>query len=123
MMNVAIIGASSDRSKFGNKAVRAYAAAGHKVFPVSLKEKEIEGMRCYADIRDIPDRIDRVSVYTPPSVTYKLLDGIAEKKVREVYLNPGAEDEATVRKAEGLGLNIALLCSILAIGQDPTDFT
>lgn len=44
-MNVAIIGASSDRSKFGNKAVRAYAAAGHKVFPVSLKEKEIEGMR------------------------------------------------------------------------------
>lgn len=122
-MNVAIIGASADRSKFGNKAVRAYMAAGHAVYPVSLKEKEIEGLPCFADIRDIPVEIHRVSVYTPPSVTYKLLDGIAEKKVREVYLNPGVEDDAVVQKAEALGLNIALLCSILAIGQAPSDFS
>lgn len=121
-MNVAIVGASKDRSKFGNKAVRAYMAAGHTVFPVSLNEEEIEGLKCCKDVREIPGTIDRVSLYTSPSVTFRVLDGIAEKRVREVYFNPGSESETAIHKAESLGLNIVLACSILAIRQNPDDF-
>lgn len=121
-MNVAIIGASRDRSKFGNKAVRAYVSAGHTVFPVNAKEKEVEGLPCYTDITGIAERIDRVSVYTSPQVTLGLLEGIAGKKVREVFLNPGSENDAVIKKAEKLELNIVLACSILAIRRHPADF-
>ncbi len=121
-MNIAIIGASKKRAKFGNKAVRAYMAAGHMVFPVNQNESEIEGLKCFANIKDIPDRIDRVSMYTNPVITLELLGGIAEKRIRELYLNPGSESDAVIRKAESLGLNIFLVCSILAIKQNPNDF-
>lgn len=50
MDSIAIIGASSDRSKFGNKAVRAYKRKGFKVFPINPKESKIEGLKCYRSV-------------------------------------------------------------------------
>ncbi|MGH9257995.1 MAG: CoA-binding protein, partial [Vicinamibacterales bacterium] len=49
---VAIVGASSDRRKFGNKALRAFQAAGYRVVPVNPNERQVEGMRAYASVLD-----------------------------------------------------------------------
>ena len=117
--SVAVIGASSNRAKYGNKAVRAYSARGFKVYPVNPKEETIEGLRAYRSILDIQAEIDRATLYVPPKVGVHVIAEIARKGVKEVYINPGAESDELVDKAHKLGLNPILACSVLAIGMDP----
>ncbi|MCX5770460.1 MAG: CoA-binding protein [Candidatus Hydrogenedentes bacterium] len=119
---VAILGASASRRKFGNKAVRAYREAGWTVYPVNPHATEIEGIKAYQTLADIPDRIDRVSVYLPPELSEALLDEIAEVQPQDVYFNPGAGTPGLVREARARGITAHLACSIVAIGQRPDSF-
>lgn len=120
MKTVAIIGASNDRSKFGNKAVRAFLQQGYEVFPVNPKEATIEGLPAFEGIADVPVRPNRVSVYLPPSVLLKVLPAIAAKGCDELWLNPGTESDAVLAEAERLGLNVIQACSIVGVGISPT---
>ena len=119
---VAVIGASSDRAKHGNRAVRAYLARGYTVFPVNPREATIEGLPAYASIREIPGPVDRVTVYVPPAALLAILPEIAEKAPVEVYFNPGSERDDVVEKARALGLDPILACSITEIGFSPRQF-
>jgi predicted CoA-binding protein len=119
MKTVAIIGASSDQAKFGNKAVRAFLQQGYTVYPVNPKETEIEGQPVFKSIRDLPVRPQRVSVYLPPPVLLKVLPDIAARGCDELWLNPGTESDEVVATAEQLGLNVIQACSIVAIGVSP----
>src|ERR1041385_6873326 len=105
MKTVAIIGASNNRAKFGNKAVRALVRQGYTVFPVNPKEREIEGLTAYPGIRDLPVRPQMVSIYLPPPVLLKILPDIAARGCDELWLNPGTESEPVLAEAERLGLN------------------
>ena len=116
MKTVAIIGASSNRDKFGNKAVRAFQEKGYAVFPVNPKAAKIEGLPAYQSITDVPIRPVMVSVYVPPPVLLKLLPDIAAKSCDELWLNPGSESDEVLAEAERLGLNVIQACSILGVG-------
>jgi len=117
---VAVIGASNDRSKYGNKAVRAFLAQGWDVYPVNPSLDEVEGLRAYASLEAIPvQRLDRVSLYVPPRVGLEVIKDVARKPVGEVWLNPGSESPELVARAEELGLNVIMACSILDIGENP----
>lgn len=116
---MAIIGASSDRSKFGNKAVRAFLQQGYTVYPVNPKETKIEGLTCYASIGAVPVRPFKVSVYLPPAVLLKVLPDIAAKGCDELWLNPGTESDEVLAAAGKLGLNVVQACSIVAVGMSP----
>jgi len=119
MKSVAVLGASADRRKFGNKAVRAFSQQGWIVYPVNPKEMEIEGLRCYAGIPDVPVRPHMISVYLPPAVLLKVLPEIAAKGCDELWLNPGTESEAVLSEADRLGLHVVQACSILGVGLSP----
>ena len=119
MKTVAIIGASSHRSKFGNKALRAFEHKGYRVFAINPNEREVEGHRTFASVLDVPDQIDMATVYVPGDVGVRVMDDLAKKGIKEVWLNPGADDEAVVARARTLGLNIVQACSIIAIGESP----
>ncbi len=119
---VAVIGASKDRHKFGNKALRAFASQGHTVYAINPNEVEVEGHRTYATVLDVPGPIDMATVYVPPEIGVMLLDDLAKKRVGEVWLNPGAEDEAVLARASELGLRTIQACSILGIGESPGDY-
>lgn len=121
MPTVAIIGASTDRSKFGNKAVRAFLRRGYTVFPVNPKETEIEGLPVFKSIAEIPERPNWVSVYLPPPVLLKVLPAIAAKGCDELWLNPGTESDEVLLAAEKLGLNVIQACSIVGIGESPEE--
>ncbi len=122
MKTVAIIGASADRSKFGNKAVRAYKERGYRVFPVNPNATEVEGLLAYPNVSAVPVRPERISVYVPPGVVLKLLPEIAAKGCDELWLNPGAESPEVLAEAERLGLNVIQACSIVGIGLSPGQF-
>jgi len=119
MKSVAVIGASADRSKFGNKAVRAYAQQGFAVWPVNPKEPVVEGLPAFASIADVPGRPNLVSVYLPPPVVLKVLPAIAAKGCDELWLNPGTESPEVLAEAERLGLNVVQACSIVGVGVSP----
>jgi uncharacterized protein len=116
---VAVIGASSDRSKFGNKALRAFERQGYTVIPINPNEAEIEGHKTYATVLDVPGAIDMATVYVPPDTGVTIMDQLAQKGVAEVWLNPGADSVEVVARARALGLNTIQSCSIIAIGESP----
>lgn len=116
---VAIIGASNNRAKFGNKAVRAFLQRGYEVFPVNPREERIEGLPVFKSIAEVPGRLEKISVYLPPAVVLKVLPAIAAKGCDELWLNPGAESDAVVAEAERLGLNVIQACSIVGVGVSP----
>lgn len=122
MKTVAIIGASSNRNKFGNKAVRAFVRQGYTVYPVNPNEPEVEGLSTYKSIKDIPVRPHMVSIYVPPPVLVKLLPDIAAKGCDELWLNPGTESDAVLAEVERLGLNAIQACSIVAVGESPAAY-
>lgn len=116
---VAVIGASGNPEKFSHKAVLAHLAKGYQVYPVHPKEKEIAGLKVYASIEDVPGPLDLITVYIPPAACLQIIDKIASKKPRELYLNPGAESPELVEKARILGLSPILACSLTAVSMEP----
>ena len=119
---VAVIGASSDRRKFGNKALRAFAQQGYIVYPINPHEREIEGHPAFASVLDVPGPIDMATVYVRPEVGVRVMDDLAAKQVGEIWLNPGADGPQVVARAGELGLKTIQACSIIAIGETPRSF-
>ncbi len=121
--SVAVVGASGDPAKYGNKAVRAYRDAGWTVFPVNPKLDQVEGLESFPDLDAIPvAELDRVSFYIPPSVGLAMLDQVARKRVGELWLNPGADSPEVVTRATELGLPVIQACAILGVGRRPSDY-
>jgi predicted CoA-binding protein len=116
---VAVIGASKDRSKYGNRAVRAYVRQGWTVYPVNPNEPLVEGISTFAKIEDIPGAVERAALYVPPEVGISLLAGIKAKGVHELFVNPGAESDELLAEAERLGLDTIQACAIVDIGERP----
>ena len=121
MKSVAVLGASADRRKFGNKAVRAYLQQGYRVYPVNPTQSEIEGLKCYSSLDQLPERPHLVSVYVQPEVLLRLLPEIAAKGCDELWFNPGTESDVALALAERLHLNVIQACSILGAGVSPAE--
>ena len=100
---MAVVGASNDRRKFGNKAFRAFQAQGFTVVPINPREATVEGAPTYASVTDYPGPIDMATVYVPPDVGLSLLDGFEAKGIGEIWINPGAESDELMDAAEGKG--------------------
>jgi hypothetical protein len=116
---VAVIGASSNPRKFGNRAVRAFRRQGYTVIPINPNESQVEGLKTYASVLDVPEAIDMATFYIPPDVGEKVIREVAEKRIPEVWLNPGSESENLLKVARSLNVEPILACSILGIGENP----
>lgn len=119
---VAVVGASSDRAKFGNKALRAFQAQGYTVIPINPNEREVEGLPTYASVLDVPGPIDMATVYVQPDVTLRLLPEFEQKQIAEVWINPGADDDEVMAEARRRKVNAIFACSIIGIGRSPYEF-
>ena len=119
-MRVMIVGASTNREKYGNKAVRAYVKQGHEVFPVNPRAEEIEGMRCFHSVADAPGPIDRAALYLPPPLALAAVRELGERgDVKAVFFNPGTESEEAMDLARSLGMEATFGCAIVDVGVSP----
>lgn len=120
----AILGASEHRRKFGNKSLRAHQKAGYRVVAINPRstEQEIEGAKVFSTLSEVPEPIDRVTLYLPPPVTLSVLDEIQQVAPKEVWLNPGSYDARVLDRAKELGLPVIQGCSIVDLGMSPSEF-
>ena len=120
--SVAVIGASTDRSKYGNKSVRAHLREGWTVYPVNGRGGQVEGLDAYASLEDVPAELDRVTLYLPAERGMVVLPSIAATRPAEFFVNPGAESDDLIAEARRLGLEPILACSIVDVGASPAEF-
>jgi predicted CoA-binding protein len=102
----AVVGASTDRSKYGNKALRCYLQHGREVVAIHPREREIEGVVCHASLSQAEPLPEAVSVITPAAVSYRVIEEAHRLGIGRVWLQPGAEDDATLARADELGLEV-----------------
>lgn len=102
----AVVGASANREKYGNKVLRVYQQHGLDVVPVNPKDGEIEGLTAYADLTSVPGTIDGISIITPPKVTEQVVARALSLGIKNFWMQPGAESAAAVELAEQAGANV-----------------
>ena len=101
----AVVGASNERSKYGNKVLRCYLQAGKgPVHPVNPREREIEGLPAYPSLSALPERPRAVSIITPPKITEQVVEECATLGIRHLWMQPGAESPRAVERCAELGL-------------------
>jgi len=119
---VAVVGASNDRSKYGNKAFRAFLEEGNTVIPINPNEGAVEGVKTFASVLDVPGTIDMATVYVQPDVAMRLLDEFEQKGSRGVWSKPGAETDEMLQTARSRKTKVIFACSIMGIGRSPGEF-
>lgn len=92
----AVIGASNNRQKFGNKVLRCYLQHNKTVFPVNPREKIVEGLPCIAEIADLPQSVNSISIITPPRITEEIVAQAIKKGIKNIWMQPGAESDTAI---------------------------
>ena len=102
----AVVGASVDRSKYGNKVLRCYQQHGRTVHPINPRAEEVEGLKAYPTLAALPAPVPAISVITPPAITEQVVRDAAAAGVQHVWMQPGAESNEAIKAAEELGLSV-----------------
>lgn len=117
---IGVVGASTNRAKFGNKVLRCYQQHGYAAVPVHPAQKQIEGVACVASVSELPADVQSISMITPPQVTEKIVALAAAKGIRNIWMQPGAQSAAAVRFCEEQGINLIAdgTCVLVELGFD-----
>lgn len=102
----AVAGTSARRHKYGNKVFRALLDSGREVYPLNPISEEIEGHKAYPRIADLPLVPESLSIITPPEVTRKVVADAVAAGVKNIWMQPGAEDAQASQAARDAGINV-----------------
>ena len=119
----AVVGASSDRDKYGNKVLRCYQQHGMEVFPINPRADQIEGLQAYPSLAALPKPVKGLSIITPPKVTEAVVKEAIAAGVKAIWMQPGAESAAAVAEAEAAGLDVIAngACILVVVGYREWD--
>lgn len=102
----AVIGVSEDREKYGNKIYRDLRDAGYQVYAINPKLENVEGDRCYASLKDLPETPDVVDLVVPPAVALKVVEDCLALGIQRIWFQPGSESDEAVQKAKDGGMEV-----------------
>ncbi len=102
----AVVGASEDPRKYGHKVFAAYLRHGRTAYPVHPTAAAILGRTAYPSLAALPERVEAVSIITPPAITERVVEEAIAAGVRRVWMQPGAESPRAVERARSAGLSV-----------------
>jgi len=113
-----VVGASEDRSKYGNKVLRCYLQNKKNAIPVNPKVPVVEGVTTVATVADLPDNVKSISVITPPAVTEKVVEAALARGITSIWMQPGAESAAAIERCKAAGINVIAdhSCVLVVLG-------
>ena len=100
--SIAVIGASRHKEKVGNVVFRNLMATFRgKLYPVNNKAEDVEGVRAYRSVKDVPGDVDLAVVTVPRDFVPEVLEESGEKGVRAVIvITAGFREVGEVRLEE-----------------------
>ncbi|WP_231848608.1 CoA-binding protein [Thermotoga caldifontis] len=87
---IAIVGASEDRRKYGNKIVRDLLSKGFEVYPINPRSEVVEGIKCYRDVEELPKDIDLIVFVVPPEIGIQVAEKAIRMGFKRLWFQPGA---------------------------------
>lgn len=88
---IALVGATPNPTKYGNIILRDLKAKGFEVLPVNPNYDEVEGLKCYKSVKDLPKDVDVIVFVVPPKVGVKVAKDAIDAGFRKLWFQPGAE--------------------------------
>lgn len=102
----AVAGASGRTHKYGYKVFKALLASNRETYPLNPITEEIDGHKAYPTIADLPVVPESLSIITPPEVTRRVVAEAIAVGVKNIWMQPGAEDELASESAREAGINV-----------------
>lgn len=102
----AVVGASDNRAKFGNRMYRVLRERGYTVYPVNPTLATVEGDPAYPDIASLPEGVEVLDIVIPPGRVPPVLDQAKAAGITRIWLQPGAESPEVIAHAAALGLDV-----------------
>jgi predicted CoA-binding protein len=114
----AVVGASPDRDKYGNKVLRCYLQHGLPVVAVNPKQATVEGVPSFASLREVPATVRAASVVAPPAAALRIVEDAQARGIEHLWFQPGAEDAVATAAAERAGIAVIAggPCLLVALG-------
>ncbi len=103
---IAVVGATINKEKYGYKVYKAVKGSGFTVYPVNPKYSSIEGEKCYASLKDLPQKPDVVITIVPPKVTEEIVKQCKGLKISRVWMQPGSESEEAISYCKRDGIEV-----------------
>ena len=102
----AIVGASDNPGKYGNEILHDLKSRGYKVYPVNPRLEEIDGMKCYPSLSDLPVIVDVIDLVVPPPVTEKVVRECQRLGLKRIWMQPGSESQEAIGFCDANGLGV-----------------
>lgn len=112
---VVVLGASPKPERYAFRAFEMLREYGHRPVPVNPFFDEILGEHCYAHVRDVPEKIDTVTLYLGQARSDGLIEEIVSAKPRRIIMNPGAENPVLAQEAEEAGIKVVEGCTLVML--------
>jgi len=113
----AVVGASANKEKYGYKILRKLMDYGYEVYPVNPNYKQIEGLKCYASVKDLPEIPDVIDMVVAPRHGIKVVEEAAEVGIKNIWLQPGTVSDELLKLAEEKGINTVQACVLVALND------
>jgi hypothetical protein len=112
---VAILGASANPERYAYRAFKMLKEYGHSPLPVNPKISDVEGVSVFANLHDIKEPIDTLTMYVGPDISSSLRKEILQLKPKRVIFNPGSENSALEKELERAGIEVIEACTLVML--------
>ena len=120
--SVAVVGASREKGKVGNELLTALIRGGFegKIFPINPKADEIEGLKCFPDVKSVGEAPDLVVITVPAKIVPAVMRDCADAGVKAVIIISAGFKETGEEggRLEQAALQIARAAKMRVIGPN-----
>ena len=115
----AVVGASNDKAKYGNRIYLKLRESGYKVYPVNRREQLIEGDTAYSSLTDLPEPPAVINMVVPPSESPAVVEQAKAAGAQAIWFQPGAENPVAAQWAQDHGLDVIEACILVQLALMP----
>ena len=115
---VAVLGATGNKGRFANRAMKRLEAKGFTVVPVNPLYEEVEGLKCFKSLKDCKETIDTITIYVKPDMAVSYIDDIISVNPKRVILNPGTEHPLIDKRLKEAGIMVIQSCTLIMLDNN-----